>query len=275
MPSKLVDALRLEYQPVSLLWQDEKPEKALEFREGKWGCLMFHLVAAARGKVAVVSRKTYGCPGGGVGMGLGNCYENFAGGEEGFYRFLSEGNEGLPGADAIAGAMTSAGQKAMAEEFLSGERYLKDADAARRFVAHLGPREIPAEYVVMRPLEEGDLDNPLVQSITFFVNADQLSGLAVLSHYEHPDKERVIVPFAAGCQAAGLALYNEQKREFPRAVVGLVDISARKNIRHLMAADLLTFSVTPKMFQELESHVEGSFLEQENWQKLMEKQNNP
>lgn len=271
MQSKLVDALRLQYQPVSLLWQDEKPEKALEFKEGKWGCLMFHLAAAARGKVAAVSRQTYGCPGGGVGMGLGNCYKSFAGGEEGFYRFLSEGNEGCPGADAIAGAMADAGQKAMAEEFLSGEGYLKNADTARRFVAHLGPREIPAEYVIMRPLEDGDLDNPQLQSITLFVNPDQLSALTVLSHYEHPDKERVIVPFAAGCQSPGLALYNEQKREFPRAVVGLVDISARKNIRHLMPPDLLTFSVTPKMFLELESHVEGSFLEKETWLSLMDK----
>ena len=269
MKSQLLDALQLQFKPVSLLWQDEKPEKALEFKEGKWGCRMFHLVTAAKGRVAAISRSSYGCPGGGVGMGLGNCYEQFPGGKDAFFRFLSEGNKDIPGAEMIATAMTEAGNKAMAREYLSGERYLKDADAARRFVEYLGPREIPAEYVVLRPLEEGDLDNPQVQSITLFVNPDQLSALTVLSHYEHPDKERVIVPFAAGCQAAGIALYNEQKREFPRAIVGMIDISARINVRHLLPKDMLSFSLTPAMFKELESNVEGCFLQRDNWRQLM------
>ncbi|HOD94142.1 MAG TPA: DUF169 domain-containing protein [Candidatus Hydrogenedentes bacterium] len=269
MTSKLVEALQLKLQPVSLLWQDEKPEKALEFKEGKWGCLMFHLVAAAKGKTAVVSRTSYGCYGGGVGMGLGNCYEQYPGGTEGFYRFLSEGNRGVAGAEHIAEALEKAGNKTMAHEFLYGERYLKNADAARRFVDTMAPREIPAAYVVMRPMEEGDPDNPQVKSITFFVNADQLAALTVLSHYDTPDRERVIAPFAAGCQATALALYKEHGKEFPRAIIGLMDLAARKNTRHLLPPDMLSFSLIPAMFKELESHVAGSFLETENWRNLI------
>jgi len=36
----MAEALGVRYYPVALLWIDEKPEQALQFKEGKWGCLM-------------------------------------------------------------------------------------------------------------------------------------------------------------------------------------------------------------------------------------------
>ena len=56
----------------------------MQFSEGRWGCVMWLLVHAARGKPAVADRKTFGCFGGGVGLGFGNQYKNFPGGEEEF-----------------------------------------------------------------------------------------------------------------------------------------------------------------------------------------------
>lgn len=43
----------------------------------------------------VFDRNTFGCWGGGVGLGFGNQYLNFPGGIECFYYFLSNGNENL------------------------------------------------------------------------------------------------------------------------------------------------------------------------------------
>jgi len=91
MESKIAQALRLKYCPVAIVWTDDKPEKAMDFKEGKWGCVMWMLAAAAKGKTAAFDKNTYGCWGGGVGLGFGNQYLHFPGGIECFYRFLSRG----------------------------------------------------------------------------------------------------------------------------------------------------------------------------------------
>jgi hypothetical protein len=51
--------------------------------------------------------------------------------------------------------------------------------------------------------------------------------------------------------------------------VGLVDLSARLNIRNQLGDDLMTFAVPFKMFQEMESNVEASFLERPTWKNLL------
>ena len=50
----------------------------MQFSEGKWGCVMWLAVSAAKGRPAVADRKTFGCVGGGVGLGN---LESFALGE--------------------------------------------------------------------------------------------------------------------------------------------------------------------------------------------------
>ena len=89
MESLIAKAIQLKYQPVALIWSNEKPADAMQFHEGKWGCVMWLAVHAAKGKTAVADIKTFGCFGGGVGLGFGNQYKNFPGGEEGFCHFLS------------------------------------------------------------------------------------------------------------------------------------------------------------------------------------------
>ncbi len=64
MESKIAAAIHLELESVALVWSDDKPEGAVEFAPGKWGCVLFLLAAAAKGKTAVASRETFGCFGG-------------------------------------------------------------------------------------------------------------------------------------------------------------------------------------------------------------------
>ena len=104
MDSKIAAALNLKYEPVAVLRAGEKPEKALQFKQGRWGCVMFMFANAARGKTAAFDAKTYGCWGGGVGLGFGNAYLDFPGGVDCFAHFLSSGNDQWEMEDNVEGS---------------------------------------------------------------------------------------------------------------------------------------------------------------------------
>ena len=93
MKSEIAGAINLKHHPVAVILSDEKPDQALQFKPGKWGCVMFMFANAARGKTAAFDAQTYGCWGGGVGLGFGNAYQAFPGGVDCFAHFLSSGND--------------------------------------------------------------------------------------------------------------------------------------------------------------------------------------
>ncbi len=158
----------------------------------------------------------------------------------------------------------------MADDFLHGERYVKDPECAKKFVQASPICDIPAKYVVAKPLEQIDLQHDNVKSVTFFVEPDGLSALVVLANYSHPERENVAIPWAAGCQLLGILAYRELNREYPRALVGLTDISARKNVRGPLGKNVLSFTAPWPMFLEMEKNAEGSFLERETWRALQQ-----
>lgn len=240
MVSRIAKELKLRYRPVALLFADEKPEGALEFKEGHWGCVVAMFTAAARGKTAVFSKETCGCAGGKIGLGFTDDYGRTPGGIE---YFLSTGKgEGFP----------------------EGEAYIKTPELAHEFVEQLPRTCIPANYVVVKPLEEVDTDNVKPELVVFFCEPDQLSALVVLANYGRPGGENVIIPFGAGCHTMCIIPYAQSKNEMPKAVVGVTDITARP----MVDPDVLSFTIPYGMFQEMEANVSGSFLEKEAWKKV-------
>jgi len=269
MESLIAKAIHLETKPVALVWADAAPEGATRFKPGRWGCVVnMFAVAAARGRAGAFDRQTYGCWGGGVGLGFGNRYEVFPGGVDCFYGFLSQGNAGSERGRAIGEHMKASGGNRMADDFLYGEGYIKDAETTRRFVESMPMRDIPAEFVVVKPLAQADAEHDDVKNVTFFVNPHQLSALVILANYARPDIENVIVPWAAGCQVMGIFAYRELERERPRALIGMTDISARENVRPILGEHVMSFTAPWPLFQEMESHVDGSFLQRETWHSL-------
>ncbi len=267
MKSKIAKALELKYEPVAILWSNKKPENADQFVEGRWGCVMWLLARAAKGKTVVFDRKTYGCVGGGVGLGFGNLYLEFPGGLEGFSCFLSTGNERSGSGKKIAEQIEKFARKEFIENFLKGERYIKSPDLVKKFVYQLPMKDISQKYVIFKSLSKVDKkEKPVV--IVFIVNPHQLSALIILANYSRESLDNVIVPMAAGCQQMGIFAYREAELENPRAVIGLTDLSARKNIRKQLGEDVFTFAVPYRMFKELEGNVKGSFLERETWKSL-------
>jgi len=269
MESKISAAVALKHNPVALIWSNEKPAEVVQFKEGKWGCIMWLAASAAKGKTAVCDRKTFGCFGGGVGMGFGNQYKNFPGGEECFCHFLSSGNDqweqGRQTADQVKPFLT----KESHDNFVHGERYMQSPQQVKKFIECLPITDIPATYVVFKPLPEVAANQEKPQVVVFFADPDQLAALVVLANYGRGDNQNVIMPYAAGCQTIGIYPYQEAQAEKPRAVVGLTDLSARVYIRKQLGDNLMTFALPFALFEELEANVAGSFLQRPTWQSLV------
>ncbi len=242
MKSRIAEALRMEHAPVALLWSDERPDDAAGFKEGTWGCVMTLLGAVLDGNTAAFDRTTYGCIGGGVGLGFGNLYERYPGGIDAFCRFLSTG----------------------------GERYLKSPEIVRRFVDETPVADIPAKFVLLKalPLVDPAVEEPRV--VVFLADPRRVAALAVLANHAGPGHENVIVPFAAGCQAIGIYPYREAASKSSRAVLGLIDLTARLKLKARFGDNLFTLAVPYAKFREMEENVDGSFLTRDTWKKLAE-----
>jgi uncharacterized protein (DUF169 family) len=252
MNSQLIKALKLKMQPVAIILTDDKPGDGLHLREGSMGgCVAVLLVAASKkSRVAYFDRKSFGCPGGGTGLGFGDRYGKFP-----IDCLLSTGNKEMA-------AQMGRGGSSMAE----GERFYKNPELARKWVDSLSMTDVPTEYVVFKPWEQiTEQDEPAL--IVFFANADQLSALVVMADYNRGTNQSVTAPFGAACQSI-LFGYAEAKKENPRGVIGFFDISKRS----IVEREILTFTVPFRMFQEMEAGVEGSFLEMHAWRKLQERQ---
>ena len=248
MNSRISSSLGFKkYLPIAVILSDDRPEGALQFKENRWGCVAAMMVAASRGRTAVFDRNTFGCVGGGTGLGFGDQYKSFP-----IEYLLSTGNRA---------EYRDRGHRTHLTE---GEGYFRTPELARKFVDALPIRDVPTKYVVFKPLEQVvEADQPRLA--IFLTNPDQLSALMVLANYNRAKNENVIAPFGAGCQSIlfGLA---EAESKTPRAVIGFSDISVRK----LVDREILSFTVPWKMFQEMEGNVQGSFLQKEQWLELAE-----
>jgi len=269
MESKLVESLKLKFEPVAIYWTNNLPEGARQFAKGKWGCVMMLFAQAAKGKTAAFDRETAGCMGGAVGLGFGNTYQMWAGGIDCFYRFLSSGNADPEKAQQIIEQMGGRMTEERLDNFLYGERYLKSPEIVKKFMEFLPMIDAPEKYVVMKPLKAVDLNQEKPQVISILANPDQLSALCILAHYASDRPENVMIPFGAGCHQIGIIPLNESKSAHPRAVIGLTDLSARNNIKKQLGREVMAFSVPLRMFLEMEGNVEGSFLRRPTWKELM------
>ena len=252
MNSQLIAALKLNMQPVAIILTDDKPSEGLHFKEGnRGGCVGALLVAASKkNRVAYFSRNSFGCPGGGTGLGFGDQYMDFP-----IDCLLSTG------LGEMAAQMGRAGT-----EMETGERFYKSPELARKWVNSLPFRDVPTEYVVIKPWELiTEQDEP--ELMLFFANADQLSALVIMTDYNRGTNQSVAAPFGAACQSI-LFGYAEAKKENPGGIIGFFDISQRKSLDR----ETLTFTIPYKLFQEMEANVDGSFLNTHAWKKLQERQ---
>jgi len=269
MKSNIAEALDLKHEPIAVILTNEKPEDAVQLSEGKFGCIMAMFAGAVQGKQAVFDRNTFGCPGGGTGLGFGNQYKNFPGSEEGFCYFLSTGVGGWEQGKKMAEIAKPFINDKAYNAVLNGEGYLRTPELVGKFLECLPMMDIPDKYVLFQQLRQVDSEKGKPAIVVFLADMDQFSALVILANYSRDCNENVIVPMASGCQCIGIYPLRESLRERPRAVVGLVDISARVHLKRQLKDDVISFAVPFTMFEEMEENIPGSFLERGSWKQLM------
>ena len=102
-----------------------------------------------------------------------------------------------------------------------------------------------------------------LKTITFYVNPDQLSLLITGAQYSHTpgDYPPVIAPFGSGCMQL-VYLFADSNR--PQALIGGTDIA----MRQYLPSDIVAFTVTKPMFEQLCALDEQSFLYKPFWERL-------
>jgi len=110
------------------------------------------------------------------------------------------------------------------------------------------------DYLLYGPLKMEQYK--FVKTTTFLVNPDQLSMLMIGAQYfaSTKDPEPVIAPFGSGCMQS-ISLFKDLN--IPQAIIGATDMA----MRQYLPAEILAFTVTKPMFENLCKLESNSFLE--------------
>lgn len=146
---------------------------------------------------------------------------------------------------------------------LEGERYKKTPELVKEIMGKVPEFEAPGKFIIFKRwdmLEESDEPDVAI----FFARPDVLSGLFTLANFDVGDPNGVFCPFSAGCGSIVEYPYLENGSEYPRAVLGIFDVSARP----FVPEDVLSFSVPMNKFITMVENIEESFLITESWEKI-------
>jgi len=141
-----------------------------------------------------------------------------------------------------------------------GERYKKHPEQMAHFWDNLPKLPTNGDHLIFKRwdyLEEHDQPAAAI----FFATPDVLSGLYTLAIFDSTAEDAVIVPFGAGCTNLVYYPYREEHNGKSRAVIGLMDPSARKCAK----SDLVTFSIPITKFLAMIDQMEESFLVTDTW----------
>ncbi len=147
-----------------------------------------------------------------------------------------------------------------------GERYKQSPELVREFLKTNPVDPAPGRWIVFKPWEHlTNTDEP--EAGIFFATPDVLSGLFTLANYDHPEPNGVICPFCAGCGSAVSYPMQENRKDNPRAVLGMFDPSARPDI----GLHELSFAVPWKKFLKMTGYMDESFLITGTWSAIKQR----
>ncbi|HUT46886.1 MAG TPA: DUF169 domain-containing protein [Sedimentisphaerales bacterium] len=193
-----------------------------------------------------------------VRMGSSICFDTDSFGCFGGKRYLGFGQEVMPNFEYFL----SCGIPGK----LEGERYKKTPELVKEIIKKVPDFEAPKKLIVFKRWDKlQEPDEPDV--VIFFADPDVLSGLFTLANFDVGDLNGVFSPFSAGCGSIVQYPYLEKGSDFPRAVLGMFDVSARP----FVPGGVLSFSVPMNKFITMVENMDESFLITPSWHKIQKR----
>ena len=256
---KFLEVLRLDEEPLGILFTDEKPADGLSPKpidlptrekeiknEIDWqavftqfSCVMGNIWRARKKKTtAYFSAGQFGCPGGAFWIG-----------------FLK------PQTETIIHYVSTGIPNSM-----EGEFYCDSPENLKQMFDYVDPKPASHKFCIFKPLSSytGE-ENP--ELVTFFVRPEVLSGLHQLATFITNDPEVVVSPWSAACGSLVAWPLHYLSKGLNKAVIGGWDPSARKFFK----TDELSFTVPFDMFTEMTNRFDESFLKTNTWSTVQKK----
>jgi len=268
MESSIVAHLRPEFEPVALVWSDRIPEGTVEFKAGRFGCILNLLAEASlKGRVAGGSRDTIVCLGGRAALGFGVDLIEPEERLDHFSAFFSKGLSAARDKEIYRTKMESA-KKSSRPRFEFGERDHCSFDMARKWITDYLPRyDISSRYVLFKPLQAVDPEEE-IRSVIFPVSPVELAGLVTLLGSVVDGSDCVTVPKGADCLRLGCSAYDLYDADPPRAVLGMLAVDGRTVMRERFRDDTLTLTIPKPLFLRMEEEAADSVLTIPGWTAL-------
>jgi hypothetical protein len=186
------------------------------------------------------------------------CYNRWM---DGATLHITKENYGCGGAGHWLCGIESRSREDFVAFLVDGEGLKSSHDLMNQWLGHSKPYEQEYPNILIGPLQEDQYEH--LRSITFYVNPDQLSVLILGAQYNNApgDPPPVIAPFGSGCSQL-IPLFDDL--DVPQAIIGATDIA----MRQFLPPDILAFTVTKPLFEQLCALDERSFLYKPFWQRL-------
>jgi len=269
MESVIVQNLNPEFAPVAVVWSNKIPYDTLQFKKGKFGCILYLFAEASRrGKVAGGSRESITCNGGRAALGLGVDFDAFDEQLDRYAAVFSKGIKSVSNQEAYRDRMEAA-PKSWRALYEYGERRHCNAELAKEWILNGLPHyNIQYNYVLFKPLSLTDLDEN-IRAVIFPVNPVELSGLVTLAGSVMPGTDPVQVPQGADCNSITAFAYAQVESAAPRAVLGMLGVDGRELMRKRFRDDILTLTLPKPLFQRMEQEANDCVFQIPSWEKFI------
>ena len=269
MESVIVRNLKPEFAPVAVVWTNTIPDDALQFKKGKFGCILYLFAEASRrGKIAGGNRESIACMGGRAALGLGVGFDTS---DELLDRYAALFSKGVKSASNLEAyrARMEATPKSWHFLYEYGERRHCNVELAKEWILNGLPRyNIQYEYVIFKPLRR-TAPNENVRAVIFPVTPVELAGLVTLAGSVMPGTDPVQVPQGADCNSIAAFAYAQGDLPAPRAVLGMLGVDGREVMCKRFRDDALTLTLPAPLFKRMEQEASDCIFQTPSWENLI------
>jgi hypothetical protein len=183
-------------------------------------------------------------------------------------RAFNQDNLGCWGSKGLLGFIPAGADEQTTDFLVNVERYKKSHTHVKAMFENSPPLKAKKKYLIFKRWDSlTENDDP--QVVFFFCTPDVLSGLHGLANYDTMTPHGVMTPFCSGCEMLVAFPMKELESDDPRAVIGLLDPSARACVK----PNLLSFSIPWPKFLTMLENMDDCFLNTYVWEKIHKRLN--